>query len=407
MEDKKLALSAPADKNQGSAVDFSGLPERFSGKPDSIPVDVCTFTFRKVCKIKRWDDKTSKEVFKVWVKGDAAEWVLQQEALKKDSEKRNLDEWFLQMNSKFSRRFTEKKQKITSIRPLVNLVPKKNEEVNEFNYRFMEILDLIIPDIIHPATVKSIYLEAIIAIDSELSWILSNEADCNKWRVEDLLREANTMYLKRKKYSLESGKNNIIIPTKEKKDNTIEELTKQLSRIALLLEERKKKESAPVKCYSCNSFGHISTNCPNRNIPYRDRNYQKNNYPNKDYVSSGNSRDLENDSKENKDVLLFEKINNEDLLVAQKRVRIDDLIDHSDSDARMIIQGKNNSKKKLLSGKAKKQKKSAGKVKTKKVSDWSKKFFESPVPLSIEDYLRGKPKAIDELIMSLRELKKK
>ncbi|OMJ13991.1 hypothetical protein AYI69_g8771 [Smittium culicis] len=62
--DKKLALSAPSDKNQGSAVDFSGLPERFSGKPDPIPVDVWIFTFRKFLRSKDGTIKQSRKFLK-------------------------------------------------------------------------------------------------------------------------------------------------------------------------------------------------------------------------------------------------------------------------------------------------------------------------------------------------------
>ncbi|OMJ08520.1 hypothetical protein AYI69_g11032 [Smittium culicis] len=94
MGEKKLAFSAPSDINSEIAIDFSGLPERFSGKPESISVDVWTLTFKNVCKIKKWSEQTSKDVYKVWVKGDAAEWVLQQETLEINSEEKSLYQCF-------------------------------------------------------------------------------------------------------------------------------------------------------------------------------------------------------------------------------------------------------------------------------------------------------------------------
>ncbi|OMJ20045.1 hypothetical protein AYI70_g4351 [Smittium culicis] len=308
MENKKLALSAPYDESSSeTTIDFTGLPDRFSGKPDSISVDVWTFTFKNVCKIKKWSDKTSKDVFKIWVKGDAAGWVLQQETFEKDSEEKSLDQWFLLLKNKFSRRFIQKKQKITSIRPLVNLTPKRNEQVNGFNYRFMEVLDLIVPEIVHSATIKSIYLEAIIEIDSELSWILSNETDFSKYNIDELLKEANKMYLKRKKYSNETTKPTLQNPKKEDTDTSLVELTKKFSRIALVLEEKEKKEYTTVKCFSCNNIGHISTNCPNKNSPYKDRSYSRNNYYSKENTPNSAPSENKNLYSEKKDVMLFEK----------------------------------------------------------------------------------------------------
>ncbi|OMJ26720.1 hypothetical protein AYI69_g3869 [Smittium culicis] len=302
------------------------------------------------------------------------------------------------MKNKFSRRFTEKKQLTNSIRPLVSLIPKKGEGIREFNFRFMETLDLIIPEISHPATVKSIYSEAIISIDSELSWILSNEQDYKEWSIEKLLKEANILYLKRKKYASEPTEKIPVTQAKSEDDNSLAELTKQFSRIALLLEEKKKKEEIVVRCYSCNSVGHVSTNCPNRNNSYRGT--QKNNYSQKEQSPLNNPSGVNNQKYDSKDVMLFEKVEDRNLLVAHKRMRIDNLLDDSTSNDNHKIK-KTTKKKNITIKKTKK------KSKVSKASEWSKKVLETPVPLSLKYYLIGKPKAVNELIIGLKETNKK
>ncbi|OMJ25428.1 hypothetical protein AYI69_g4304 [Smittium culicis] len=139
MGNDNLALSAPSYKDtNGTAVDFSGLPERFSGKADSISVDVWTFAFKNVCKVKK---------------------------MERDNQ------------------------------PLVNLSPNKQEGITEFNFRFMEVLGLVVPEIVHAETVKSIYLEAILPIDSEFSWLISNEPVSSEWIIDKLLKETSKIYV--------------------------------------------------------------------------------------------------------------------------------------------------------------------------------------------------------------------
>ncbi|OLY83915.1 hypothetical protein AYI68_g1933 [Smittium mucronatum] len=181
MSSDKLALSKPSDKETNeTAVDFSGFPERFSGKTDSISVDVWTFTLKNVCKIKKWNEKT-------------------------------------------------------------------------------------------------------------------------------------------------------------------------------ILKEREKKETAVLRCSTCNAYGHTFTNCTNRNNSYKDKNYSRNNYPQKEYNSQNMQGGTKNE-KDNKDIMLFEKIVDENLLVANKQIRIDTILDNSESDREFSPKAKHKAVKKTKKS-TKKQKK--------------------------------------------------
>ncbi|OMJ08901.1 hypothetical protein AYI69_g10898 [Smittium culicis] len=179
----------------------------------------------------------------------------------------------------------------------------------------------------------------------------------------------------------------------------IEMLTKQMTELTLLVKKRENVQRNPssITCFNCGEKGHTSRECQkpyNRDLQDKlVREFKENGRKN---LGNQNSAMLVLNTA-NKDSLLF--VDQE--LNAAKRIRIDDLLDNNFSPVPKSVPRAGELKEKVSIGRPAKQK-----YKAVDNPIFPEQIIELQAPLSIHELLQIRPKSLDDMIKTLKQIKR-
>ncbi|PVU93508.1 hypothetical protein BB559_003240 [Furculomyces boomerangus] len=222
-------MSTPTISTQ---ISFEGLPPKFTGQNSVIKFAAWKNKFLRIAELRGWDEPTTIKIFKVWLEGEAEEWMTSTEETKPDSSKWKLDLWFTQLQNQFPPKLPEKPTKLLTIRFLENLNIGSNESVAIFNQQFEAEVKKLDKEIKPNKLIKSIYGDYMKQLDPEVAWTIYENPLFEKWDYQTLMDEFKTKV--------------------EKKDLTL--LVKRGNR-------EHTRDPTQIVCFNCNEKGHTTRTC--------------------------------------------------------------------------------------------------------------------------------------------------
>ncbi|OMJ09517.1 hypothetical protein AYI69_g10622 [Smittium culicis] len=243
------------------------FPQKFTGsKDDATKAEIWIKKFKSSIKFSKISDEDAVELFKLWLKGDAAKWKFDVE----DAEK--TEQWdFLQILEKFQEYFVTKKAKNFpgDVFSLMKLSKEKNETMEEFNREFKVYLKRIDKKMYTIELIKKAYVVTISRIDNNIWWQLAQKTE--SLSLEELMKEScSLMDLK-----IGASKENVTIEeipvrSTDEKSNTksiyrkIDYLVIAMENLTLLAQKNSVKSYENITCFTCGTKGHSSNYCTNR-----------------------------------------------------------------------------------------------------------------------------------------------
>ncbi|OMJ27410.1 hypothetical protein AYI69_g3154 [Smittium culicis] len=170
-------------------ISFEGLPKKFSGKKSELTAKAWNSKFRRVVRIQGLEDSTAIDVFKIWLEGEAEEWMDKKESSNKDSVVAKISEWMNALEIKFPSTKKEELVKLQSTRSIEEMHLGSKETVREFNQRFRESLDKIDPDFYTKQMIKVIYGNLMRSIDTAVAWSMLDNDEYDTWGYEKVMTE--------------------------------------------------------------------------------------------------------------------------------------------------------------------------------------------------------------------------
>ena len=212
--------------------------------------------FQEYAEHYNWDESTSVRIFKLHLRSDASDWFYQLKE-KEETNNFNLYDWLKALQQSFPDKSKVGKYSCT-IGSLTQLRRHSDESMENFVVRFESYKAKVDPQFYTEPYIKEIFLQGIKETDSQIWWAIESRRDLNQ--LKQIMDE--TIY-----FSSRFTSPIIAQPSMEDKRKTkpeklheqskqIDDLTKQIERLELLIKSDKPK--SPVACYTCGQQGHRS-----------------------------------------------------------------------------------------------------------------------------------------------------
>ncbi|OLY81467.1 Transposon Ty3-G Gag-Pol polyprotein [Smittium mucronatum] len=388
-----------------SGISFEGLPTKFAGENTSVWIR----RFSKISNLKGWEETTRLDVFKEWLDGDAYLWLMSTEETTPESEEWTFEEWTKKLQDNFPEKIPVTKKRIEfTLKDLEKLKPEDFSDFSYFNQEFRRIEKLVAGNMKTEEQVQRIYKEIVTKSDPRMAfevfsrsekaipklgrmmdiflklYSIRSEIDKTLEDTKDKSIKVNFERREVKPYSL--GKNSLDGGRNQGNDeDVIRDLTRQLSELTLLVKNggRAKKDRSSVICYNCNKTGHYANECRPK-------------------YEGGSS--VENHNSVQSGMFVEVSSNKQEILGAQKRMRVEELMNPESSEI-VFIPPKNTTKSKDSKKTLRKKKL----VKKKVVEDAKKgdEFLDMIIQVPIRDYLKGRKSEIRSIASKISGMKNK
>ncbi|OMJ14959.1 hypothetical protein AYI69_g8369, partial [Smittium culicis] len=338
----------------------------------------------RLTKLKGWSKEVAVTVFKTWLVGSAAEWLYLLETGTPESDNWKLKKWILELETRF---------------------PKLNhgyEFKKSSTRQFLSLLNEIPDSLYTQGSIRVIYLETLVKIDKNIAWSVIDTSNIDNMDVKEIMKAVEQKgqlkrsfnYAPKEAISKTSDK---ITKDKSSTDKEIELLSKKVSELTLLVKSHRtgyNKYPINLKCFNCGENGHTVKDCVKPvNKPLIEK-----------LATEYKAKTKFNEATKSAMFANEIKINDEQeyhALIATKRIRVDDLLDNNFEKVATAI-SRRGIVKKVHPPVTKTKKKS----KTSTNSALPERILDMNVPVSIKELFVIKPKAIDNLIYTLKNIKK-
>ncbi|OMJ19920.1 hypothetical protein AYI69_g6429 [Smittium culicis] len=302
-------------------VKFEVFPDKFSAEDRTEDLEIWISSFEEAVEFNGCTEEESLKLFRLWLKGKAARWHMEilAEATRSNWTLKN---WTKELKKKFGTK--------GNVIGLTKLEKTSEQTWDTFGSLFTRYVETIPEDLVTEKWITKTFLEAVSVADLNL-WRELYEK-CRNMKLNEVIRKVvatakfwdeglkdNNKNLDNKDTGDTSG---ILSSLKEvanpivKEKGDIEELTKMVKELSLAVLNRPiRKPRDELECYSCHQKGHTSRYFPQRTG-----------------ISLGKDKNIAADSPA---LIALEdhSLENEGLAysagnVRNKRIRVDDLLDH-------------------------------------------------------------------------------
>ncbi|OMJ11827.1 Retrovirus-related Pol polyprotein from transposon, partial [Smittium culicis] len=385
--------AAPPTNMFQAPISFEGLPDKFSGLLGANSVSIWCRNFLRISKLKGWSEETSVVVFKTWIQGNAAEWLYSVEIGTPESEQWNIVKWTQELETRFPQLNHEYEFKKSTTRQLAELKPTKDEPIKSLNLRFLALLNEIPASLYTAGSIRVIYLESLVKIDRDIAWSIIDTVNIEEMDVKSVMKAVEQKDQLKRSFRYVSKEDSTPQSKADSKDaQTADKKTKTDIEI-----ERFSRSSPNVKCFNCGESGHTVRECKK---------------PLNKALQEKLAKEFKNASKNStsvaKSAMFAYEVTNSPLdderiaLSASKRIRIDDLLDNNFGTVPRAIPRTGISEE--IRPPASKNNKKKNKSVTN--STLPGRILDMNFPITIKEFLLIKHKAVDDLISTLRHVKK-
>jgi hypothetical protein len=332
-----------------------------------------------------WDEAQSLRLFKLHLRSDASEWYYQQ-AEGTETSKFLIKDWLEALKERFPDQ-SKVGQYSCGIGGLSQLRRQNDESMQSFIARFLTYKSKVDPKFYTDAYIIETFKDSLKETDQQLWWIIESRRE-----LKDLKSIMNEAVHLENRYQAPNTTPLFIKDTTEIKKNKqvnfndqtnhIDELTKQVEKLALLIKQEKPK--TPLVCHSCGQAGHRSNDV--RFHP--DHPYAKTYETRRPSPATGaNAVPLGDKLNILKEVSTTEESGN---ILATKRMRIDDLLNEP---ARIVRNPATtlNTKKRTVAART-------------TTTPLLNTMLDSPVPLTHRELLEAHPKLLKDVVQSFQTI---